>query len=494
MAGRTRILIVDDSAICRAALRGVLERESDFEVVGEAEDGLEATQMVEALRPSLVTMDLQMPRMGGLEAIDWIMRHRPTPVLVVTDRPRVDGVDMTFAALSVGALDLVTKPTSWTHGGTTPADLVARVRNLVRVRMGVGEAVPRTRTPAPLPTPTGREKGWKPALVGIGASTGGPKAIAEVLSHLPADFPLPVVLVQHIDAQFQESFVHWLGKQTPLVVRMAEHRQPLHAGEVSIAPAKVELEVREGFLRLVAATPEAFHVPSVDRLFHTMAASYGARSVGVLLTGMGVDGAEGLKALHDAGAVTIAQDEKTSAVYGMPMAAVERNAVDLVLPLSEIAPTLRAYARADAEEAVSLPVRSKRRRILVVDDSQVVLSTTRLALESAGFEVLALDNPLGVAKVVRVEQPDLLLLDVSMPVVTGDVVAKIVRQHGVAPSIPVLLFSDLPEPELKARAESCGANGYIQKSGGREVLLKEVHAHLGTAGEASSVSASRRGT
>ncbi len=472
-APRIRVLLVDDSSLCRTLLRHALESDPEIEVVAEAEDGVEALQKVELLRPSLVCLDIQMPRMGGLETIERIMQSRPTPILVVTERPRLEGVDLTFAALSRGALDLVQKPAA-TLGSEEMRALVARVKELARTavtRPGRGSS-------QPAPDALRAAAGAAPQVIGVGASTGGPAALVQLLRGLPPEFEVPILIVQHIDAAFSESFAGWLSRESGRSVRMAADLGRFEPGDIVLAPQRLHMQVEvPRRLRLDQASPGAMHVPSVDVLFHSLAAIYGKGAAGVLLTGMGRDGAEGLLAMRRAGALTIAQDRSTSVVYGMPGAAAELGAASYVAPLSQIPSLLAVAAGIHAPPAAKAEPEAKappRRKVLIVDDSPIVLEATRMALEPGGIEVVALDNPLTVAHVVRKETPDLILLDVMMPAVSGEVVARIVGASAVSRKIPVVLFSELPAEELAARAQRCGAAGYIRKGGDEGELLRQV--------------------
>jgi two-component system chemotaxis response regulator CheB len=480
MAPRIRVVIVDDSSICRAALRVALSSDPEVDVVGEARDGVEATSLIRELKPNLITLDLFMPRMGGLEVIEWVMKNLPTPILVVTDRPRVDGVDMTFESLARGALELLPKATAWQPGSREAKALVDRVKAVAR------SASPEARRPASAPTTTRsrhRPPSWSPSVVALGASTGGPNALARVLKDLRTLNAPPIVLVQHMDALFHESFAIWLKKQCGLPVNVASDGAQLKAGEVLVAPPGGDMMVTSANkVKVIPGRPGALHVPSVDTLFHSVADVFGSTGVGVLLTGMGADGAQGLKSMFDRGALTFAQDRESSVIYGMPAAAVDLKAVEEVLPLNSVAGRLNelwAARQLDSPLGASTPSpppdgSNGRGKVLMVDDSAVVLEAGRLALEDAGFSVVTLDNPLTVAGAVRRERPDLVLIDVNMPAVTGDIVAQIVNQHGITSKIKVVLYSDISESELQARAKKCGARGYIQKTGDEDELIRQV--------------------
>jgi two-component system chemotaxis response regulator CheB len=477
-----RVLVADDSALCRAALRHALESDPEVSVVGEAEDGEEAVRKVQSLAPTLVTIDLQMPRMGGLAAIEQIMRVRPTPILVVTEQPRADGVDATFAALSRGALDLLPKSQSWFPGTPEARELVARVKQLSRV----GPPAQEQGAPVASQRPS---VGRRLEVIGIGASTGGPSALAKVLSQLPKTLSSAVVVVQHMDPLFVAGFVDWLDRQSALPVRLAQHGALLKAGEVLVGPSGIDFLVDlTGRVQLFPGQPRAPFVPSVDQLFFSLARAYRDRAAGVLLTGMGSDGAKGLLAMRELGALTLAQDRESSAIYGMPGSAVAMGAVNFSLPLSEISDFL-AYTDSlyqtqsvSGRNSMTQSLQNSagpmaRGKILLVDDSSVMLEAGRIALEDAGYEVLTLDNPLSLASVLRKDRPDLVLCDVNMPAINGDAAAQIVAKAGFSRS-PIVLYSDISVQELDARARQCGARGFIQKTGDDDALVKAVEQFL----------------
>jgi two-component system chemotaxis response regulator CheB len=364
------LLLVDDSPVQRRFLRSALESCPEFTIVGEARNGREAVAMVERLRPAAVLMDLDLPLMNGIEAIERIMASRPTPIVVYS--AFVDGANSTNAidALAAGAVDVVAKP-QWGEGGQLDAyaeDLRRRMRVASRVRV-ITHPRGRLRTSAPALVRTDRVAAPGPAarpvdaataaavahrpgtvqLVAIGASTGGPQALATLLGALPAGFEPAVLVVQHMAEGFIPGLVSWLDQLCALPVVMGGTGRRLMPGTVTVAPSGLNLLVRD-HLRVVCepAPDKQFHVPGVDASFESVAASVGAEAIGVVLTGMGRDGAAGLKAMRDRGAVTIGQDEATSAVYGMPAAAWTAGAVEHQLPLPEIAPLVVSLVRGDA--------------------------------------------------------------------------------------------------------------------------------------------------
>lgn len=326
-----RVLVADDSELFRDVLSRVIAAERGFEVVATAADGNEAARLARDLRPDVITMDLAMPDADGFSGIARIMAETPTPILVLTAN-REEAVG--FRALSLGALDILEKPSAASNLDDYGALLRSRLRLLAGVRVIRHLRGLRNRRPAePRTVP-------RPDLVAIGASLGGPRALAALLRALPSGFSTPIAVVQHIADGFTEGLANWLGQESRLEVREARDHDALRPGLVLLAPTGRHLVVSKGVARLSDAPPLDGFRPSVTPLFRSAAEAYGTRACGVILTGMGRDGAEGLKALKRAGGHTIAQDEATSAVYGMPRAAIETGAVDRVLPLEDIARAL----------------------------------------------------------------------------------------------------------------------------------------------------------
>lgn len=322
-----RVLVADDSELFRQLLASVVAAEPGFEVVAVAADGNEAAALARTLRPDVITMDLNMPDADGFSGIARIMAETPTPILVLTGNP-AEAVG--FRALSLGALDILEKPHAQADLGEYGALLRSRLRLLAGVKVIRHLRGLRERRPQPPQAATRVE------LVVVGASLGGPRALASLLRGLPAGFPAPIAIVQHIADGFTEGLASWLASESRLRVREARDGDPLLPGRVLVGPSGRHLVIGEGVVRLSDAPPVDTFKPSVTPLFATAARRYGARACGVLLTGMGRDGAEGLRLLKEAGGPTLAQDESTSAVFGMPRAAIELGAVDRVLPIEEI--------------------------------------------------------------------------------------------------------------------------------------------------------------
>ncbi|WP_376095649.1 chemotaxis response regulator protein-glutamate methylesterase [Roseomonas sp. CCTCC AB2023176] len=334
-----RVVVVDDSATMRALIAATLRRDPDLQVVAEAADPFEARAAIKAHDPHVVTLDVEMPGMNGLDFLERIMRLRPMPVVMVSSLTQA-GAEATVQALAIGAVDCVAKPDS---SGRGFADLPARVRAAAGARVGQ-----RWAPPAPVPGPFGSER----RLIAIGASTGGVEALHVVLGALPADAP-PVIVTQHMPANFLSAFAARLNRHCAMTVLSAEDGLPIRPGQVYVAGGGYHLEVtgsRDWRCRTVEGPPVNGHRPSVDVMLQSAARAAGARGIGVILTGMGKDGAAGLLAMRRAGARTLAQDEATSVVHGMPRVAWEIGAAERLRPLNAIARDILDLCRARLPE------------------------------------------------------------------------------------------------------------------------------------------------
>jgi two-component system chemotaxis response regulator CheB len=459
MPGPFRIVVVDDSALTRETLRRTLELDPRLKVVGEAKTGEESIELVRALSPDLVTMDLQMPGMGGLKAIEVIMRERPTPIVVISERSSIGVVDYNYEALSRGALELVPKSSVFGQGADDVRRFAERIRRLAEEGLADDRPTP-TSAPPPIPVTT-----EAPVLLGLGSSTGGPKALAKFFAELPPDFPLPIVVVQHMAEDFFESFVRFLSDTTRRRVVLGAADLPLVPGTICVAPPRQELFVRENLtVKLLNPPPGQLISPSVDSLFFSMATALKGRGLGILLTGMGDDGAQGLLRMRRMGARTAVQDRVTCAVFGMPRAALEVGATELALPIEQLAAWAVTQTKGVAPASAAAPATlAKKRRVLVVDDDHPALEATRAALEGAGYEVHTLDNPMMVAVTLRRTPADLVLLESELVTVTGKVVAEALRKNGLG-HVPVVLHSKLTGEALRARATECGVLGFVNKA------------------------------
>lgn len=347
---KIRVLVVEDSLTIRKRIVEVLSADADVEVVGEGEDGRRAIELTAALRPDVITLDMMLPVMTGLAATEYIMAHTPTPILVVSASTNRGEVFRTYDALAAGAVDVLDKPLgdeiddAWERKLVSTVKLVSRIKVITHLRGKLSHAPFAAR-------PTSRVQGAPYRIGAIGVSTGGPAALQEILRGLPADFPLPLLIVMHIAEPFGDAFADWLDAQSPIRVRVAKDGEPLPqlgAPIAVMAPPTRHLVVRDGRLHLSDGPERHSCKPSVDVMFESIAAELGDRTVACLLTGMGKDGAAGLLAIRQAGGMTIAQDEATSIVFGMPREAIMLSAAKEVLPLHEVARSLVALVRGGA--------------------------------------------------------------------------------------------------------------------------------------------------
>lgn len=343
-----KVLVVDDSAVARDFLAHLIGTTPGMQVVGTAADGYEAIDAVERLKPDLVTMDINMPRMDGPQAIERIMQTNPTPIVVVTGHTITEEVRATFQSLESGALAIVPRPygaDSHDHEASA-RELLQTIRLMSEVKV-VRRWKPAARTRPPLATGASADGSQGFRVVAIGASTGGPSVLKQIIGDLKGDFPAPILIVQHIAAGFVDGFVSWLGDSCSLPVRLASSGEQLLPGRVYVAPDALHLgvDMRE-CVTLTPDKPDVMLCPSVSHLFNSVARCYGSQAVGVLLTGMGRDGADGMLRLKQLGAITIAQDKESSVVHGMPGEAIKLGAADFVLPPPRIAELLNRFARA----------------------------------------------------------------------------------------------------------------------------------------------------
>ncbi len=331
------VLVVDDSVTMRALIKHALSRDPDIVVVGEAANPYEARDKMKQLDPDVVTLDVEMPNMNGIEFLEKIMTLRPTPVIMVSNLT-APGAAATLAALEIGAFDCIAKPSA---RETMFTELPGLIKEAARAKSGMVNRRKGARSPVPVPGDPARDRrGRLPELVAIGSSTGGVEALMQVLSEFPADCP-PTVIVQHLPAAFTGSFAARLDRASQARVIEAKGGEPLLPGHVYLAPGGARhMIVKTGTrptVALVESETVSGHRPSVDVLFASIAKNFAGSACGVILTGMGRDGAQGLLEMRRAGANTLGQDEESSLVYGMPRVAHEIGAVARQLPLGRIA-------------------------------------------------------------------------------------------------------------------------------------------------------------
>lgn len=382
-----RVVIIDDSALMRRMIAGMLSRDPDIQVVGEARDGHEGIRLVETLRPDVVTMDVYMPNLDGLATTEHLMAYCPTPILVLTASLSSSEVDITFQMLGAGALEVVEKPSSAEPGAIERAtrDLIRRIKVLARVkvvthlrgRRRLTEEQHEARRNARSQSqrePAGRDgparRGTQPAqpgavvspaiepphtsllstppdfpLIVIGASTGGPRIVHRILADLPRDLPAAVLVVQHIAEGFSSGMVEWLQSASALPVALAVQDQAFRPGHVLVVPDQRDLLITAQCQVHLTQAPLLIQRPSIDVAMQAAAEIFATRAIGVLLTGMGRDGAFGMLAIQRRGGYTIAQDEQSSTIFGMPRAAIQLGAAIEVLSPQQISPRLVALAQ-----------------------------------------------------------------------------------------------------------------------------------------------------
>ncbi len=389
---KIKVLIADDSPVVREVLKDMISGEADLEVIGEAKNGREAVDLAESLKPDMITMDVIMPVMNGLEAVQEIMAYTPAPIMVFSSVVDDKEMDVAFQSIARGALEVMEKPkvTSGQQYDDIREDFLAKIRMLSRIQVlphlggkrrrqragnqagaaGPGAPAGNTGTGAStggrvvppereIPPPEVPEeavvepvKGLvelppmklvKRKIMAMGASTGGPKALVQIFSRIPRSFPMPVLVVQHIAKSFAPGLVNWLNRESEIQVALAEDKSRPQRGMVYLAPTGTHMIVERGVIRLSDSDPVNSCKPSADVLFNSIAESMGSVAIGVLLTGMGRDGAEGLRAIRQSQGMTLVQDQKTSVIFGMPRAAIELDAAHEVVPLFDIPEAIVRY-------------------------------------------------------------------------------------------------------------------------------------------------------
>ena len=359
---KIRVLVVEDSLTIRKRMLEVLSADPDIDIVGEADDGKRGSELCQQLRPDVVTLDMMMPVMNGLAATEFIMAYCPTPILIVSASTNRGDLFKTYDALAAGALDALDKPKGNELDDVWEKKLVATVKLISRIRVITHPRARLSRmwqTPGTQPDgaqqPQALQNSGSLRAVAIGVSTGGPGALIELLRGLPDGFPLPILLVMHVGKLFTPAFAEWLDRQSSVRVCYAVDGDPLpHCGKgrVLMAPPDSHLLLSQGKIRLTQDRERHSCRPSIDVLFESFAIELGAEGAGCLLTGMGRDGAAGLLAIRRAGGRTIAQDEATSVVFGMPREAILLGAAAQVLPLHQIATRLGVLAGSVAGSTV----------------------------------------------------------------------------------------------------------------------------------------------
>ncbi|MBM4066698.1 MAG: chemotaxis-specific protein-glutamate methyltransferase CheB [Planctomycetes bacterium] len=343
MFGKVKVLIVDDSGFTQEVLKTILEKDSAIQIIGMAEDGRKAIELTQKLKPDVIVMDINMPAMNGFEATEHIMAYCPTPILILSSVIDKEGVFTTFNALAAGAVDVMEKPSmlpsnSWSSIGDV---LIKKIKSISKAKV-VTHVKGRVKEFSPHVKPVSLIKSNTPEIVGIGASTGGPSVVMQILKSIPSDYKPGILVVQHMASGFIKGFSDWLGAACKVKVSLAKDGEKIEGGQALVAPDGCHTIVRsKKTIGLVSGEKVHGVKPSVDVLFNSIAEVYGNSAVGVLLTGMGADGAEGLKHMKERGGATIAQSEDSCAVFGMPKVAIEKGAASKVLSVEEIVRALK---------------------------------------------------------------------------------------------------------------------------------------------------------
>ena len=350
-----KVLVVDDSAFSRRIISKILSNIPGVEVIETATDGQDALKKVMRSRPDLITLDLEMPVMDGFTFLRWVMNSMPTPVIVVSAQEADENV---FKAMDLGAVDFVLKPTRYASAQLEEikSDLVEKVLAIPLLAMQkVKERIQKQLVPD---IKTHRKMATEelPKAIGIASSTGGPPAIHSILNKLPADFPVPILIAQHMPATFTALFAERLNKYTPLQVKEAEDQDLIQPGWAYVAPGGKHLSVEKRrnklVARIISKDADRRYSPSANLLFQSLANELESGTIGAVLTGMGDDGKEGLKHIKDKGGITIAESEKSAIIFGMPQESIKAGVVDYILVLEEISPHLLWLCQKDSDQKI----------------------------------------------------------------------------------------------------------------------------------------------
>lgn len=339
MSHKIRVLVVDDSAIMRKLITDILKRDTQIEIVGHAENGKKAVELAKSLKPDVITLDIEMPEMDGLTALRFLRKEVPSAKIIMFSSLTQEGAKATLEALSLGAFDFVPKPSTKSF-----LESVKKIEEelLPKIRGATEKLRPSLLT---LPKITTRIKSGLYRVLGIGVSTGGPQTLTEIFRELPGNFPAPILIVQHMPPLFTKQLAERLDKITTLKVKEAEDGEPVKEGVAYIAPGDYHMVIKrennQKIILLHQGPPKNNCRPSVDVLFESLAEVYGSTCLGLILTGMGKDGAEGAQLIKKKGGAVIAQDAQSSIVFGMPRAVIEKGLADEVLSLSEISKRLK---------------------------------------------------------------------------------------------------------------------------------------------------------
>jgi len=477
------VLLVDDSPLALSILRKILSSSPWIRVIGTASNGPEGLKLIGTLQPQVVCLDYHMPSMNGLELTRAIMSRFPRPILVISETTESVDSNKAFELLEAGAVDVFRKPANVRDNDALQAygfELVSKIKVVSRVHLFSRNAV------KGLPPPVVSVETFPPEVavgesvvevVAIGASTGGPQAIATVLMNLPLRLSVPILCVQHISEGFLPGLVSWLAGYCRREVKVAEHGEWPLPGVVYFPPDRLHLEVDvAGRLRLSNVPPVNGHRPSVTHLFKSVAKCFGKKAVGVLLTGMGGDGAEGLVELRRAGGRTLVQNEESCVVFGMPKVAIEQGAAQWILPLDQIASRIADLCQRPEKgrngmsvtngKTAAPPARAiSKVKVLMVDDDPITFTLlNRLLSSHPKIQLTGCSHYMEALAKAREINPTIILQDLNMP--GGDCLELLAqyRADPVTRNTPVIIFSGTEDLAVKRKALALGATDFVVKS------------------------------
>ena len=480
-----KIGIVNDSLLAVESIRRMLNSAPQHSVVWEAYNGIEAVQLCARHTPDLVLMDLKMPKMDGVDATRAIMKSTPCAILVVTASVTSNAAKV-FEAMGAGALDAVATPVIVKDKGPEGESVLLEKIDLIGKLI---TAKVKQKSTSAWTVPKSLTRQYENCLIAMGCSTGGPQALVQILATLPRDFPAAIVVIQHMDAQFTPGLIEWLDSKVEIPVRLAENGIRPQAGTALFACTDGHLLMtNEGILRYNDETLHPFYHPSVDVFFSSVANHWPGSGIGVLLTGMGRDGAEGLLALRQQGWHTITQDKKSSIVYGMPKAAAELNAADEILSLEYIGPACMNLLASGKSSSMDDPdlasKRSNRAKeqyritVLLVDDQPMVAEALRRALaDEDDIDFQYCQTPSHAVEKATEINPTVILQDLVMPDIDGLTMVGYFRANPQTNQIPIIVLSTKEEPEIKSKAFSLGADDYLVKLPDRIELIARIRHH-----------------
>ncbi|MEI7880195.1 MAG: chemotaxis-specific protein-glutamate methyltransferase CheB [bacterium] len=488
------VLLVDDSPIALSILSRILSASPLIRVIGTARNGMEALDLIGVLKPQVVCLDYHMPLMNGLELTKAIMSRSPRPILVISETTESADSQKAFELLEAGAVDVLRKPNNVMDKDALQVygcELMSKIKVVSRVHLFSRQAATKITPPVvsmkTAPSEVTQEE-TVVEVIAIGASTGGPQAIETVLVNMPARLSVPILCVQHISDGFLPGFVSWLGVQCRRKVKVAEHGEWPLPGIVYFPPERLHLEVDSGgWLRLSHAPPVNGHRPSVTHLFKSVAKRFGNKAVGVLLTGMGDDGAEGLVTMRRAGGRTFVQNENSCVVFGMPRVAIEKGGAQWILPPDQIASRIAVLCQCPEKPGKGMgasnvdvsgappPWAGPVVKVLMVDDDQTMFLLVDRALSHHPEIQITYCNDIkeALAK-ARKLKPAIILQDLNMP--GGDCLELLsqYRKDPVTRATPVIILSGTEDNDVKHKALALGANDYMVKSPNVQNIVDHV--------------------